>query len=292
MEESEEKYILAGGIASEARGYAQSLVKPEARFLDIAEKIEAFIREKGGEPAFPVNISVNEIAAHYTPPPNDTSVVKEGDIVKVDIGVHIDGYVGDTAVTVCLNDKYEKLCEASRAALEEAVKLVAPDALLSDISAAIEKTISGYGYKPISNLTGHGLNQWALHDEPKVLNVKHESGVRLEDGQVIAIEPFATDGAGHVKDSGDVFIFSLAQRTPARSEAARAIMDVGEARNGLPFAERWIAAPLFKTRLALRELRQRNAVYEYAVLKEASNGVVSQAEHTIIVHEKPIITTE
>lgn len=290
--EIEKKYIEAGRVAGEVREAAKNMVKPGASFLDIANNIEDMIRKKGADIAFPVNISVNEIAAHYTAQKNDESLVKEGDVVKLDIGAHIDGYVGDTAVTVCLNDEYERLCEASRNALKAALDVIAPGTPLSDVSSAIEKTITEYDYMPISNLTGHGLDQYVLHGEPKVLNINNDSKLQLKEDQVIAIEPFATNGSGFVKDSGDVFIFSLVRRTPARSEAARAVMDIGEARNGLPFTERWVDAPLFKIRLAIRELVQRNALHEYGVLKEAANGTVSQAEHTVIVKDKPIITTK
>jgi len=188
-------YIKAGKIAAEARKTARNIVRPGSRHIDIVDEIEKFIRSKGGEPAFPVNISINDIAAHHTPTKNDTAVVKDGDIVKIDVGVHIDGYIADTAVTVNFNKDYDNLVKAAESALEEAVKIVKPDALLSDVSEAIEETISSFGYKPVDNLTGHGLNRFDLHTEPTVPNVSFTGDYRLKEGQVIAIEPFATNGA-------------------------------------------------------------------------------------------------
>ncbi|MCX6815424.1 MAG: M24 family metallopeptidase [Candidatus Aenigmarchaeota archaeon] len=167
--EIEDNYIKAGKIAVEGKEEARRIVKPGVKFLDIAEGLEQFIRQAGGQPAFPINISINDIAAHHTPTKNDMAVINDSDIVKIDLGVHIDGYVADTAVTINFNPDYDDLVKAAEAALQEAVKEVRPDALLSDISTTIENTIKGFGYKPIENLTGHGLAQYDLHTEPTVI---------------------------------------------------------------------------------------------------------------------------
>lgn len=287
-----DKYIEAGRIAAEIREASKTLVKIDAKILDIAEKIETLIKEKGAEPAFPVNISINEIAAHYTPMRKDEAKIKSGDVVKIDIGVHIDGYVGDTAYTVAFDEKYSKLVGASEAALAEAIRLCRPDTRLSDISAKIEETIKAFGYKPISNLTGHGLDAYDLHAEPQIPNIKFSSNYKLKENQVIAIEPFATDGYGMIKESEPTLIFRLMGRGPVRNQDARAIMNFAEAFNGLPFAERWIPIEsLVKIRIAMRELRERGIIYDYPVLREVKNGVISQAEHTVIVKDEPIVTT-
>lgn len=291
--EVEEKYIEAGKIASFVREESRKIVQVGKPLYDIAEEIEKLIRGKGGEPAFPVNISINDTAAHYTPTKGSTETIKDEDMVKVDVGVHLDGYVADTALTVNFDPNKEDILKAAERALQEAVKMVRPDALLSDISETIEETIKSFGLKPVSNLTGHGINRWDLHTEPTVPNVSFKSDYRLEENQVIAIEPFATDGAGYIKDSEQVFIFSLMDKKPVRNQDARKIMDFAESRNGLPFAERWVPIDsLFKIRLALRELRERGVLHDYNVLKEAGSGTVSQAEHSIIVRDKPVILTE
>lgn len=287
-----EKVKQAGRIAAEVREASHEFVKPGAKLLDIAEKIESMIREKGAESAFPANLSLNSTAAHYTPPKNDTTEIKEGDVIKVDIGAHVDGYIGDTAMTICFNKDYEKMSEASRKALEEAIKECRPEARLADLADAIENTITGYGYKPISNLTGHGVNRYHLHGEPHVPNVKTNTNYRLQENQVIAIEPFATDGAGKIKDADQVFIHMLLRDTPVRNQDARKILGFAQQFNGLPFAERWLPVDSHvRLRLALRELRERNAIYDYAVLKEVAGGTVAQFEHTVIIQDPPVVTT-
>jgi len=290
--EVQENYVRAGRITAEIKRDVHQIVKTGEPLLRVAEAIEKAIREKGGEPAFPVNISVNDVAAHYTPTHGETTLVKENDIVKIDLGVHIDGYVADTAITVNFNPDYADLVKAAEAALAEGIKEVRPDARIADIAEAIENTIKNAGYKPIANLTGHGLNRWDLHTEPTIPNVSFKSDQRLKEDQVIAIEPFATDGSGVVKDSEQVFIFMIVGNTPVRNMDARAIMNLAEQYSGLPFAERWIPGSLFKTRLALRELRNAGNLYDFHVLKEAKGGMVSQAEHTVIVKDNPIIITQ
>lgn len=290
--EIEENYVKAGKIAAEVREKSRHIVAVGTPLLEIAEKIESMIKFAGADPAFPVNISINDVAAHYTPTIGEKGFVKDGNLVKLDIGVHIDGYVADTALTVNFNKDYDDLLKAAEQALHEAVKLVRPGALLSDISSAIDETIKNAGYTPISNLTGHGIARWDLHTEPTVPNITFKSDYRLHEDQVIAIEPFATDGSGYVKDSDQVFIFSIFESKPVRNLDARKIISAFADRNGLPFAERWSPLDsLFKTRIALRELRERGILHDYHVLREAKNGMVSQAEHTLIVRDKPLIIT-
>lgn len=295
-----DKYILAGRIASEVREASRPLIRIGMPLIEIAEKVEAMIRERSGQPAFPVNLSLNEIAAHYTPAKNDEMKIKDGDVIKVDIGVHVDGFVGDTAYTVSFNEKYEPLVKASETALDEAIKLCRPGTLLSDVSSKIEETIKSFGFNPVSNLTGHGLEQYNLHADPQVPNVKFHSNHKLSENQVIAIEPFATNGVGMIKDSEPTLIFMLLNPKPVRNMDARLIMkfagqfghEVEGSMHALPFAERWIDLSLFKTRIALRELREKGVLYEYPVLKEVSKGIVTQFEHTVIVKDEPIVTTK
>ncbi|MBI5347564.1 MAG: type II methionyl aminopeptidase [Candidatus Aenigmarchaeota archaeon] len=288
-----EKYMKAGKIAAEVREASKELVKPGASLLGIAEELEKIILEKGAEIAFPINISLNDAAAHYTPYKGETTVIRKDDIVKIDIGVHIDGYIGDTAYTAGWNEKHNKLIEASQKALEAAIEMCRPGVNVSDIGAKVEEVIEGYGFRPISNLTGHGLEKNNLHAEPQIPNTKNSRSHELAEDQVIAIEPFATNGAGHVKDSEPTLIYALFRPVLVRSPAARDIINYAASRNGLPFAERWL--PLdsrIKIKLALRELTLQNAVYGYPVLKEAAGGMISQAEHTIIVRDEPIVTTK
>ena len=293
-EEILQKYLRAGKIAAEVREEARGFVKVGEKIVDIAERIERMIIEKGASPAFPVNISINEVSAHYTPTRNDVRVIKEGDVVKIDVGVHVDGYIGDTALTLSFNKDFDDLIKASDNALDEAMKLCRPEEKLSNVSSVIQETIEGFGFKPISNLTGHKLDRFDLHGDPHIPNVKFDSDYRLEEDHVFAVEPFATNGSGKIKESNEVLIFSLLQIKPVRNLEARKIIELASDLNGLPFAERWIenlGFSLFKTRLALKELRTRDMLHDYPVLKEIANGIVSQSEHTVIIKDPPVITT-
>jgi len=287
----DEKYLKAGKIAAEVREESKKLIEPGARLLDIAEAIEKLINNKGADMAFPVNLSINEIAAHYTPLKNDTVFLKETDIIKVDIGVHIDGYIGDTAYSISLDKSKEDLVKASELALENAIKLCKPETKVSEIGHVIRDTIESRGFNPITNLTGHGLERFDLHAKPSIPNIPVGTEILKQD-QVIAIEPFATDGKGFVKDSGSIMIYTLVAPAPVRSETAREVIKLVADRQRLPFTERWFNFTPIKLRLGLHELRQRGVLYDYPMLREESGKFVSQAEHTVIVGEEPIVTTE
>ena len=296
-----EKYIKAGKVAAQVREESAKIAKVGMPLIELAEKLEEMVRSAGCDPAFPVNLSINEFAAHYTPQQNDETKIKEGDVLKIDVGAHVDGYIADTAITVDFG-KNGELLKASREALAAAVDLVKPGAMISDISLKIEEVIKSFGFKPVENLTGHGLDQYVEHKEPSIPNVSIRNDRTLQDGEVIAIEPFATNGIGHVNDYPEVMIFSYAANRPVRSPDAKKIAEYTTRYKNLPFAERWLMTKdaekegvpqsLFKIRMALRELVQRGVFYSYPVLREAKAGLVSQAEHTIIVRDEPIIITK
>ncbi len=292
MEKDEfDKYVIAGKIAALVREESRSYVKVGAPLLEIARKVEDSIRKNGGMPAFPVNLSLNDEAAHYTPVPVDERKISEGDVIKVDIGVHVDGFIGDTAYTVSFGEKHKALVKAAEDALEKAVPLCIPGKAVDEISGVIEDTIKSRGFRPVANLTGHGLGQWEGHAEPTIHNVRVNYPYVLKEDDVIAVEPFATDGAGRIKDSEPSVIFSLVRKKPVRSQEARKIISDIEAFKGLPFAERWLGSS-FGTRLAMRDLRRSGILYEYPVLKEVSKGIITQAEHTVIVRKTPVVTTD
>ncbi len=296
-----EKYVRAGKVAAEVREESARLAKVGMPLLELAGKIEKMVIDRGADPAFPVNLSVNSFAAHYTPQQNDETKISSGDVLKIDVGTHIDGYIADTAITVDFGRNNE-LLKASREALAAAVDMIKPNVMIGNISSKIEEVIKSFGFKPVENLTGHGLDQYVEHKEPSIPNISMRNDRRLEEDEAIAIEPFATNGAGHVNDYPEVMIFSFAANKPVRSIDAKKIAKYATLYNGLPFAERWLLTSkaekagvpqsLFRLRLALRELVQRGVFYSYPVLREAENGLVSQAEHTVIVRDDPIIITK
>ncbi|OPY30459.1 MAG: Methionine aminopeptidase [Methanocella sp. PtaU1.Bin125] len=280
--ETLEKYRQAGRILSEVRQAAIARVQKGARMLDVAEAIEADIVAKGGKPAFPVNISIDAEAAHDTPEPEDARVF-EDNIVKLDIGVHVDGYIADTAVTVDLSGNPD-LVKASEKALEEAIKTVRAGVSTATIGEVIEATIDGMGFKPIYNLTGHGLERYVQHAPPAIPNRRMGQGIVLQASQVIAIEPFATDGDGLVVEGAVAEIFGVSVVRPVRLPWERDMMKAIQAFDGLPFARRWLKG-LKRPEKTLDGLIRAGIIHAYPVLVEQAGGMVSQAEHTLIVTE-------
>lgn len=279
----------AGKIASKIRDESKRLIIVGECLFDIAETIEKMIYEEGAKPAFPVNISINEIAAHYTPDLNSEVCLGEEDLVKIDIGTEVNGGIGDTAYTVDLSEKHEKLVKASDEALANAIEAIKPGVKVGEVGDVIEKTITKYEFKPISNLSGHMIKPGVLHAGIDIPNVKTEDPYEFQVGDVFAVEPFATNGKGYVVDEDEVSIFSLYMPGEIKMRQSRKVVDfVVENYGMLPFAERWVRKN-FSSKLlvtaALRELLESQFIKAYPILREAENGLVSQAEHTVVVTE-------
>ncbi|MCY0867987.1 MAG: type II methionyl aminopeptidase, partial [Desulfurococcus sp.] len=259
--------------------------------LELAEHLEGRIRELGGEPAFPVNISINHIAAHYTPIPGDSSVIPNDSVVKIDIGVHVDGFIADTAATVALSPVYEGLVEASRRALEKVAEAIHPGVKANEIGRIIEDTVKSMGFKPVRNLSGHSIDWYTLHAGLSIPNYADLlSRWRLEPG-VYAIEPFASTGVGLVEEAREVTIYSLKKKNRIPSEVRDIYEKLYGERRTLPFAERWLYKYTRDTRAAVSQLARAGLTQSYPVLVEKSRGMVSQFEHTFLVLEKEVIIT-
>jgi len=283
------KYEKAGAIARKAVKEGVAMVKPGVKLLDVAEKVEGIISAEGAGLAFPANISVNEDAAHYTPSYKDERVFGEKDIVKVDAGAHVDGYIGDTAICVDLSGEKGKLLEASEAALDAAIAAMKPGVTTVQVGGEIEEVIKKMGFKPIENLTGHRVEQYELHAGGEVPNVKRGAETVIEEGHVYAVEPFATEGAGSVAEGRIVEIFGFEGKAPVRMRESRRMLNFIEKNyRGLPFAERWLRKE-FTSRLlletAIKELVLSGALKQYPVLSEVKKGLVSQAEHTLLIEK-------
>lgn len=291
--EQRENWVKAGKIAAEVREWSKQLIKPGEKLLDIADAIENKIREKGAVPGFPVNLSLNETAAHYTPILNDTLVLSDH-IIKVDIGVSYNGAIGDTAYTVDLSGKRTKLVEASQQALANVMKILKVGITLGEIGKVVEDTIQPYGLQPIRNLSGHGLALHTIHTAPTIPNYDTHDKTALQKGMVIAIEPFATDGEGRIKESGDVVIWEEMSHKPIRSMLAREIAQEIEVFEHLPFARRWLDEKfgVNKVSLALQQLRMNGNIQGHAPLVEVSKGMVSQAEHTFLIDDEVVCLTK
>lgn len=278
-----EKYRRAGKILAEVLAEAGSRVEPGSSLLEVADFVEDLIRSKGAKPAFPCNISLDRNAAHYTPSPQDASRFGEN-MVKLDVGVHVDGYIADSAITIDLSG-HDKLVEASSVALQAALEIIEPGTSTAQIGEVIEEAITGYGYKPVYNLTGHGLSRYLAHDEPAVPNKAMEKGTILKEGDVIAIEPFATNGSGRISEAQINEIYGLSAMRPVRLPAARKLLkEISLEYKTLPFARRWLTGE--RAEYALMQLLRSGSVHRYPVLWEVEGALVSQAEHTVVVLEK------
>lgn len=281
----------AGKIAAEALDLGKKLIRIDASLLEVAEKIEARIIELGGKPAFPVNLSINHIAAHYTPFPGDETRFLEGDLVKVDIGAHVNGAIGDTAATISLGGN-EELVKASEEALKEAIKIFKPGTRFREIGRAIQEKIKEHGFVPIVNLSGHGLELYSLHSGVTVPNYDNGDEKELQEGQILAIEPFATNGEGRIIEGKPSGIYRMEQLKPVRDMNARKILKfIEEEYKTLPFAKRWIIKKFPTAEFSLRMLEISGVILQYPQLPEKSKALVSQAEHTVKVAEKPVILT-
>jgi len=291
--EIEKKWIEAGRIGAMALDYGRKLVKPGVKLLEVAEKVEQKIRELGGRPAFPCNISRNDLAAHYTPAYNDEGIFLESDIIKLDVGAHIDGCISDNALTIDLSKSYPNLVKASIEAVNNAIKSIKPGVKIREIGKVIEKTITSLDANPITNLSGHGIEIYKQHATPSIPNLDNGNNNVLKENQIIAIEPFATLGNGDVTEGAPSGIYKLENLKPARNNIARDVLRfITEEFKTLPFAKRWVISKFgAKGNLGFSLLERDGIIYSYPQLLERSKGVVSQAEHTILVKEKPIVTT-
>jgi methionyl aminopeptidase len=291
-EQTYEKYKRAGKIAAVARDLGADKIKEGTSFIEVATIIESYIRDQRAGIAFPVNIALNTLAAHYTPLQADSLVFKKGDVVKLDVGAHVDGYIADTAITLEVStNKFQNLILASGNALDNAIKHMKAGIDLTDIGKIVQDTISSFGYKPIDNLTGHSMERYELHSGMSVPNVTQGSTRSFpKPGDVLAIEPFATTGIGHVitGKGSNIYICmpSLKAKLVRDAKLKSAYAKIHAAFSTLPFAHRW-CEKLFpdSTDIILKKLAYSGLIRHYPQLVEAKNGMVSQKEHTVIVHE-------
>ncbi len=281
--EAIKKYRKAGIIARKALEKGKEACSEGVKYLEVAEKAEEVIWDKGAKPAFPTNISVNSVGAHYTPVENDENRFKEGDLVKIDIGCHVDGYIADNALTVEIGtERNTSLIKASEEALDIAIRSIRPGVRTRDIGKNIRNVIQDRGFKPISNLTGHELDRHVLHTGTSIPNVP-KGWTKIKKGMVLAIEPFATDGKGKVKEGKPGDIYKLEKKRNLDGEDLRFYGWIEERFGHLPFAARWCKEYGEGHDELLQRLRRFGAVMNYPVLIEKKKGRISQREHTMIV---------
>ncbi len=286
------KWQKAGRVAAEALEYGRSLIKSGAVIREVCDKIDQKIIDLGAKPAWPTQVGLNAVAAHFTPDPDDTRAFKD-EVVCLDVGAHVDGFVGDNACSVDLSGKYSELIAAAQDALRDAIKLVKTGVKIGDIGKAIQAAIISHGAVPVRNLSGHGISQWVIHDSPSIPNYASGEEETLNEG-IIAIEPFASTGAGMVVEAERANLFSVVQPRQVRSPYARDVLKfIMEEYNTLPFTTRWLTKKfgVGKANLALRELLQANVLHSYPPLVDAGKGMVSVFEKTLYIGEKVQVLT-
>ena len=301
-----ESYIESGKIASRIRNEASEMIKEDTLVIDLVQYVESEILKSGAQIAFPCNISINEVAAHYTSPEGDKTAFKAGDMVKLDLGAMVDGYIADTAVTVIAEGNadeiysqdeinlHEEIVEASSAGLEAAIATARAGVEVSKIGAAVHEAISEYKLNPIFNLTGHSLEQNNLHAGISIPNYDNHDNYVLEEGQAIAIEPFATNGEGIVNDAPGQYIFSYMANKPFRMKSTQRVLKyIQHNHRYVPFSGRWITNEFGERKgsIALKQLSDAMAIYPYSPLREKQNCFVSQKEHTLIIEKEGCTVT-
>ncbi len=291
-----DKILKAGKIAQELRRYAREIVVPGRSLFEIATLIDDKIHHLGAKPAFPVNLSINEVAAHYTPSYGDEGVAHG--LIKVDIGISVDGYIADTAFSLDLEKDLEnkKLIEAAEDAVNVSVSEFSLGKKLTDIGGKISEAITKRGFTSIANLSGHSIERFVVHAGWTVPNYDSGQTDTLEEG-LYATEPFATNGNGRVRDGKGSGIFRIDGEGAIRDRFAREVLNwIADEYKTLPFASRWVYKQ-FGSRgmLAMKQLETAGILYQYPQLIEVSGGKVAQAEHTVLLlenGEKHITTRE
>jgi len=289
-------YFRAGKIAGEVRENVRKTDWIGKTVYEICEHVESEIIKRGAKCAFPVNTSINEVAAHYTAEPNDPLTIKNDDLVKIDLGAQINGYIADTAVTVCYNPEFDNLVQAAELSLSNAMSMIKVGVKSSDVGRTIEKTIKQMGFLPIANLSGHSLDQYTIHAGKSVPNIWSIGSFTFNENQAFACEPFVTtgDGLGFVHEGKIKNIFALSSRKKTKDREADKMLDyIWQNFNLLPFALRWLTNEWEEkeARNLLEVLVKKKAVHAYPVLVEGNGQRVTQAEHTFIPNETGVTIT-
>lgn len=292
--ENLDKWRKAGRIAAEALEYGRTLIKNGAIIREVCDKVDQKIIDLGARPAWPTQVGLDAVAAHSTPDPSDDSVFNNN-LVCLDVGAHIDGCVGDNALSVDLSGKYGDFLKASDEALKAAIKTVKIGATLGEIGKAIQDVIESHNLVPVRNLSGHGISPWVIHDKPSVPNYDSKDVRTLKGDQIIAIEPFVTNGAGLIYEAEQGNLFALVAKKPIRSPFAREVLQFVESNYGaLPFTTRWLVKEFGagKSNLALNELMRAGLLHAYPPLIEKNKGMVAVFEKTLFVGDKVEILTK
>ncbi|MCK4285970.1 MAG: type II methionyl aminopeptidase [Candidatus Lokiarchaeota archaeon] len=296
-------YIKAGKGVIAAKKLAKTIIKPGVPLLEVANRCEEEIIKNGCELSFPINLSLNEIAAHYSPPIGDKTVVPEKGLLKIDIGSHFNGYIADSAFTINLDEDpiLQNYVDAAKEAVAAAIDLFVPGVKLYELGEAIAQKIINRGLRPITNLGGHELKQFTLHAGAFIPNYKEKLHNQvLKPGDAYACEPFATSGVGKVENGAYSYIFRFVKKAKRNlSYEQQGYMNkIKKNFKNLPFSPRWIInrnlIPKDKILRTIESFLGRKILDKYQILIERAKEPVAQEEHTIIldIDGKKIVTTQ
>ncbi|MFW9939792.1 MAG: type II methionyl aminopeptidase [Candidatus Thorarchaeota archaeon] len=296
-------YIQAGKGVIAAKKLARRIINPGMSFLEIANRCEAEIIKTGCGLSFPINMSLNEIAAHYSPEIDDATIIPEKGLLKIDIGAHFNGYIADSAFTINLDEdpKLQNYIDAAREALEAAIELFNPGIKLYELGEVIAQKIINRGLRPITNLGGHELKQYNLHAGPFIPNYKEKMhNQELKPGDAYACEPFTTSGVGKVENGRYAYIFRYVKKVKKNMpyEQQGYMNKIEKNFRNLPFSPRWILnnnlIPKQKIKRIIEIFKGRKILDEYPILIERSKEPVAQEEHTIVLDMdgNKIVTTK
>ena len=298
-----ESYISAGNAVIAAKKLAEKLIKPGILFLEIANKCEDEIINQGCDLSFPINLSLNEFAAHYSPNIDDPTVVPNQGLLKIDLGSHYNGYIADSAITFNINNdpKLQNYIDAAQEALEAAIEIFRPGTKLYELGEVIENKIHNHGLRPITNLGGHELRRYKLHAGPFIPNKKDLSHKEvLKPGDAYACEPFATSGEGLVSNGKKSYIYRFVKRVKKNLpyEEINYMKKIEDLTKNLPFSPRLLEKhniiPKNKIQRIIDTFKRKKILDHYPILIEITCAPVAQQEHTIILDMdgNPIITTK
>ncbi len=296
-------YIKAGKAVIAAKKLAREIVKPGAFFLEMANKIESEIYKNECELSFPINMSLNEVAAHYSPIIDDETLIPERGLLKIDVGSHFNGYIADSAITLNLGEdpKLQNYIDAADEGLEAAIEIFKPGTKLYELGEVIAQKIISHGLRPITNLGGHELKQYNLHAGPFIPNYKETLHREvLKPGDAFACEPFVTSGVGKVVNGKHSYIYRFAKRVKKNLpyEQQGYMNKIERNTKKLPFSPRLLEnkklIPKNKIQRIIDAFVRKKILDHYPILIERSGGFVAQQEHTIIIDldGNTIVTTK
>ena len=296
--EDVENYVKAGEIAKEVKAFARDFIKPGMKLIDIAKAIDEKIFELGGEPAFPVNLCLNEIAAHFTPTVGDETVAEE--LLKIDMGIAVEGFIADTAFSMDLTEdgEFGEMIELNKKILENVTSVIKPGMEVRDIGEAAQDTLekwnseNGSTFSIIKSLSGHVLAHETVHAGLTISNYKNENTKKLDD-TAFAVEPFVTTGVGDIYEGEPGGIYVLQSEGQVRDRDARNLLNyIKDTFGTLPFCSRWLQGEEFKkVRFSLSLLTKQEILHHYPMLIEKSKKPVTQFENTFVISEDEVIRT-